>query len=266
MPAVDTLPTVGALRGGARLAALAVVVLTALVLAPALPLLPTPARHRVQRRWCRAVLAALEIRCELHGAVTFAPPGVPVLVVGNHVSWLDVIALNAVQVLRMVTRSDVRHWPVLGWVVSLAGALYIDRDRLSSLPRAVAAVTAALRGGAAVGAFPEGTTWCGRRTGRFRPAVFQAAVESRAEVRPVAVGYRLAGTGAATTAAAFVGDATLWDSLTLVARVRGLVVRLEVLAPLGPPDGDAPAVRQPRRELAAAAASAVGAAVGGVAR
>lgn len=263
MPTAGSVPSVGALRGGMRLLAAATLVAGASLTLPMWPLLTAASRRRAQRRWCRAVLAALRVRVRVRGELPLAPPRVPVLVVSNHVSWLDTIALNAVYPLRMVARSDVRDWPLVGRLVTSSGAHYLDRARLSTLPRTVAAVAGTLRRGAAVGAFPEGTTWCGRTGGWFRPAVFQAAVDAGALIRPVAVRYRLTRTGAATTVASFVGDATLWQSLQLISRVRGLRVDVQVLPTLGParpgPAGPRAGIAV-RRALAVAATRAVHAA------
>jgi 1-acyl-sn-glycerol-3-phosphate acyltransferase len=136
-----------------------------------------------------------------------------VLVVSNQVSWLDLVALGAVQPLRMVAKSEVRAWPVIGPLARRAGTVFVDRERLSTLLRTVAAVSGALAGGAAIGAFPEGTTWCGLASGRFRPAVFQAAVDTATPVRPVALRYRLTGAGT-TTVVSFVGSRSAGDRST----------------------------------------------------
>lgn len=240
---------VGAARQAWRLCAVAAVLLAGVMFAPSLLALPTPARERLLRRWFRALLAALQVRIEVIGGSRFAGRREAVLVVSNHVSWLDIAALNAVQPLRMVAKSEVAGWALIGPLSRHAGTLYVDRDRLSTLPATVAAMTLALRAGAAVGVFPEATTWCGRIGGRFRPAPFQAALDAGAAVRPVALRYRLDDTGAPTTVASFVGSATLWRSAAVVVRVRGLVVQVR-LFPTIEPAGD-------RRTLAAAAAAAV---------
>jgi 1-acyl-sn-glycerol-3-phosphate acyltransferase len=130
-----------------------------------------------------------------------------------------------------------------------AGTLFVDRERLSALPGTVAELTDALRAGSAVAAFPEGTTYCGGRGGKFRPAVFQAALDAGALVRPVALRYRLEHPGGPTTAASFVGSATLWQSVAVVAGVRRLVVEVRLLPALD--------VHSDRRALAAAASAAV---------
>ncbi|MGH4013672.1 MAG: 1-acyl-sn-glycerol-3-phosphate acyltransferase [Pseudonocardiaceae bacterium] len=135
-------------------------------------------------------------------------------------------------------------------VAPRCGTVFVDRERLSTLPQTIAAVSGALAGGAAVGAFPEATTWCGMAGGRFRPAIFQAAVETATPVRPVALRYRLAGAGI-TTVASFVGAATLCEAVVLLTGVRGLVVEVELLPVL-------PAQGVDRRALAAQAGAAVG--------
>src|SRR5437016_1315625 len=161
-------------------------------------------RERLIQTWFRRLLDAFGVRYVVHGEENLAGQGG--LFVSNHVSWLDVVALQAVRPMRVLAKTEVRSWPVIGPLAGRAGTLYIDRDRLTALPDAVHTIADALRGGAAVGAFPEGTTWCGVASGRYRPAVFQAAVDARARVRPIAMRF-LTGDGTQTTVAAFVGDA-----------------------------------------------------------
>ncbi|WP_268967007.1 1-acyl-sn-glycerol-3-phosphate acyltransferase [[Actinomadura] parvosata] len=86
--------------------------------------------------------------------------------------------------------------------------MFIDRERLMALPGAVAAVADALRAGDTVVAFPEGTTWCGRGMGGFRPAVFQAAIDAGAVVRPATLRYREG--PRPSTRACFVGTTRCW--------------------------------------------------------
>jgi len=201
-------------------------------------------REAVLRRWFRALVRAFGARLSVVGGPLFqATPGRGVLVVSNHVSWLDELAIDAVQPIRMVAKRDIRDWPVLGRLITAARTVYLDRERLSLLPGTVAELAAALREGAAVGVHAEGTTWCGLASGRYRPALFQAALDAGVPVRPVVLRYLVA--GAPTTRAAFVGSDTLVDSLRRVLRTRGLVVEVHVL------DEVAPGRAGTRRELAA---------------
>jgi 1-acyl-sn-glycerol-3-phosphate acyltransferase len=245
------------LRTAVRLVRAASVMLAGVGLAAVGPVLRDMVRERAVRTWFRWLLAAFGVRFEVYGPQRFTPDvlGAPhqrtgVLVVANHSSWLDILALNAVQPLRMVAKKEISDWAFVGTLASRAGTIYVDRERLLTLPRTVADLTGALRAGSAVGVFPEGTTWCGLASGRYRPAPFQAAVDAGVPVRPVALRYRRRD-GVPTTTAAFVGDASLWNALCRVAAARGLVVEVHVLPELtlGPaPD---------RRALAMAAEAAV---------
>jgi len=220
-----------------RMILLAVVLVGGLLLAPLL-------RGLAIRGIARAMLAVLGVRLVRRGPVL--KPGS--LLVANHVSWLDILVLAAVSPVRLVAKGEVGAWPGIGSLAGLSGAIFIDRSRPKSLPSTVAEVAAALRSGRTVAAFPEGTTFCGVNRGRFRPALFQAAVDAGAPVVPVSINYD-------STAAAFIGDDTLFDSVRRVAALRSLTVTL-VTAPALRPDTGAD-----RRSLARAAQASMG--VGG---
>jgi len=193
------------------------------------------------RTLARAMLAVLGIKLVKQGPAL--RPGS--LLAANHVSWLDILVLLAVAPVRLVAKGEVGGWPGIGALAGLSGAIFIDRSRPKALPRTVAEVTAALRAGRTVAAFPEGTTFCGANQGRFRPALFQAAIDAGAPVVPASIRYD-------TTAAAFIGDDTLFDSIRRVAALRSLTVTL-VTAPALRPTTDAD-----RRTLARAAQSSLG--------
>lgn len=195
------------------------------------------------RRWARAIVRAAGVRLRVTGPA--APTG-GVLLVANHISWLDIPLLAAVRPARMLAKAEIRQWPVAGVLTASSGALFIERDRLRALPQTVAQIAGALREGTAVVAFPEGSTWCGKAQGHFRRAVFQAALDAGVPVQPVRLHYRLAG-GAASTAPAFVGEDSLLTSVWRVVSARGLVAEAEVR------DAIAPGSHPDRRTLARAA-------------
>ncbi|MFJ8666354.1 lysophospholipid acyltransferase family protein [Streptomyces sp. NPDC093600] len=216
--------TVRPARAVARLTAGLAVVLAGVLLAPLTALLPAHVRLWWVRWWCRAVVRAFGVRIRVTGAP--APTGGPLLVVANHISWLDVPLLAAVLPGRMVAKREIRAWPVLGPLAARGGTLFIERDRLRALPGTVQEMARALTGGGRVIVFPEGSTWCGRAAGTFRPAPFQAALDAGAAVQPVRLDYRPAGP------AAFVGDDPLAASLWRIAAARGLVAELRILDPI----------------------------------
>jgi 1-acyl-sn-glycerol-3-phosphate acyltransferase len=234
-----------------RIAALAGLLLGGIGLAAVMPVLRAEGRGAAIRGWFRLLLRACGVRLVVTGNRTDDPG---TLFAANHVSWLDIPAVLAIQPVRVLAKSDVRTWPVIGQLASRAGTLFIDRRRLRRLPQTVGGIADALRGGQSVLVFPEGSTWCGRVQGRFYPATFQAAIDATAPVRPVSLRYRFAD-GTPTTAAAFVGDDPLIASIWRVVATRGLVAEVDLGAAIPPP----PPTRAPaaRRDLCVRTASAV---------
>ncbi|WP_432715565.1 lysophospholipid acyltransferase family protein, partial [Streptomyces lavendulae] len=130
----------------------------------------------------RALLAALGVRVE-DGPQEHGPPcgrRTGVLVVANHMSWLDPLVLVSIEPGVVLARHDVGRWPVIGTLARQAGTVFIDRGNPRQLPVVVATVASVLRSGRTVMFFPQATTWCTASGGRFRRAVFQAAVDAGA--------------------------------------------------------------------------------------
>jgi len=223
----------------------------AVLLLAALPLLtvPLPGGPALRRFYCGMLLRSLGVRIDVAGDPIRNLPGV--LVVSNHMSWSDVLVIGAVLPGTFVARADLVDWPLIGWAARLMNVIRIDRANLRALPEVVATVAGRLSGGRTVVAFPEGTTHCGPDRGRFRPAVFQAAVDARRPVQPLHLRYRYRD-GTVSTATAFLGADSLWASLSRVTRTRTTIAQVTVL-PLQLPDTG-------RRELAARCEQAVNAA------
>ncbi|MFC4034366.1 lysophospholipid acyltransferase family protein [Streptomyces polygonati] len=203
------------------------------------------------RRRARTLLADLDVslRCDTERLSAPAPDGrTGTLVVANHISWLDALALLAVQPATLLAKREVGQWPVIGELVRRAGTRFIDRDGLRGLPDTVRELGALLRSGESVVVFPEGTTWCSAPGGPFRRATFQAAIDAGAPVRPVTLSYEC--DGAPSTLPAYVGDGSFVASFRRVAAARGLSVRVTPHPALLPAGHD-------RRSLAALAYAAV---------
>ncbi|MFE3600954.1 lysophospholipid acyltransferase family protein [Streptomyces sp. NPDC059142] len=230
-------PATGPAAGAVRLLVGIPLVLCGALLAPLLAPLRAAVRDRLTRSWSRAVLRAFGLRITVRGAQEYAstdavaPRGAGVLVVANHISWLDIPLLATVFPGRMLAKSEIRRWPLLGALAARGGTLFVERERLRALPGAVRTLSGALGEGSRVIAFPEACTWCGREQGRFTSAVFQAAVDAGAPVRPVRITYR-APDGTPSGAPAFVGDDTLPASLWRVVSAGGLTAEITLLPPI----------------------------------
>ncbi|MFJ1755912.1 lysophospholipid acyltransferase family protein [Kitasatospora sp. NPDC088134] len=247
-------PRVGLPQRVLRLVGCLLVLVAGIAAVPLVRVLRWLPGERLARGWARLLLAALGVRVR---PIAAPGPGAGAksgsgggrdggsLVVANHISWLDILLVAAVRPGRMLAKTEVRRWPVLGPVTSWGGTIFIDRDRLRALPDTVEEIAAALRRGERVVVFPEGSTWCGRGGGRFRPALFEAAVRADVPVQPLTLRYRTA--DGPSTAPAFVGEDGLLASLWRVVSVRGLTAEVELLPQLPP------ALFPGRRRLAAAA-------------
>jgi len=151
------------------------------------------------------------------------------LMVLNHVSWLDIMAVHAVvPEARFVSKADVKSWPLVSRLVDAAGTLYLEREKKRDALRVVHALAAALAGGEVVAIFPEGTTSTGHGLLPFHANLLQAAIATSTPVQPVAMRYSDA-THPVSEAVEFVGDTGLFKSLWQTSRGDGVRVRLAFL-------------------------------------
>jgi 1-acyl-sn-glycerol-3-phosphate acyltransferase len=252
-------PMVGLLRRALRFATAIVVVFATMLASPLLLVARGQGRVRLVQLIFRGVLRAFGVRLDIRGGTDFltAPAGRGALVVNNHISWLDIVAINALRPMRALAKKEIAGWPVLGGLVRRGGSIFLDRERLTTLPATMSELADALRAGSLVSVTPEGTTWCGLASGHFTTATFQAAIDGGVPVRPIALRYRLAD-GRETSRPAFIGPESLIASLRRVAALRGLVLEVHICPEI------APGRAETRRELAALAESAVHSALGTV--
>lgn len=188
-------------------------------------LLDAAARHQWIQWWSLKTLRILGIRLQAQG--TALPAGH--LLVANHVSWLDIAAVHAVlPQARFVSKADVKHWPLVGALVEGAGTLFIERSSKRDALRVVHQTAAALQAGDCVAVFPEGTTGAGPELLPFHANLLQAAVSTGAPVLPVVLRWHEPGERF-STAARFIGDTTLVQSLWRIASARGLGIDVQVL-------------------------------------
>jgi 1-acyl-sn-glycerol-3-phosphate acyltransferase len=191
------------------------------------PSLPLDARRERIRWWSRKMLAVL--------GIDFASDGVPVrhasLLVANHISWLDIMAVHAVvPEARFVSKADVKAWPLVSRLVDAAGTLYLERERKRDALRVVHAVAEALGGGQVVAIFPEGTTSTGHGLLPFHANLLQAAIATSTPVQPVALRFADA-THAVSLAVEFIGQTSLLTSLWRTSCGEQVSVRLTFLPP-----------------------------------
>jgi 1-acyl-sn-glycerol-3-phosphate acyltransferase len=182
-------------------------------------------RQELIRWWSVKTLRILGIELQVSGRAQ--PAGQ--LLVANHVSWLDIAAVHAVlPMARFVSKSDVKHWPLIGTLVEGVGTLFIERSSKRDALRVVHQTADALKNGDCVAVFPEGTTGAGPELLPFHANLLQAAIATEARVLPVVLRWHEPGERF-STAAQFIGDTTLVQSLWRIAAARGMGIEVQIL-------------------------------------
>lgn len=233
------------LRRTVRASAIVALVLYGLAASCFLPLLRRSIRESLIRGWSTGVLRVLHVRAQLLCAQPVPTNGV---LLSNHVSWLDIIVLNALLPSRFVAKQEVRKWPVFGWLARQAGTVFVHRDRRMETGVMNDQLAELIRHGERLAIFPEGTTTEGEFVLPFRSALLDCAVKTECAVYPVAVRYRTAD-DTLDKLPAFVGDDTLGASLWRIFGQPELHVEVTIGKPLR--------AGSHRRELAAEAHAAV---------
>jgi 1-acyl-sn-glycerol-3-phosphate acyltransferase len=192
----------------------------------------TPAqRAELNRRWSIEMLRRSGMKLVVHNDEARLDAGV--LVVGNHVSWIDIYVINAWRPTPFVSKAEIRKWPVVGWLAQQLGTVFVQREKRSDAKRIMHELANRLLAGEMMCVFPEGTTTDGTSLLPFHANMFQAAVSASAPVQPICLMYEDA-RGMLSTAPAYIGDMSLNDSLDALLRAAPLTAHLYVCNPLAP--------------------------------
>ena len=170
-----------------------------------------PSQQSAQvQAWALSLLGHAGIALEIRGQ---PPITGPVLLVSNHISWLDIPVLHAARHCRFVSKSDVQDWPLIGTLATAAGTLYIERSSRRDALRMVHLMRDALQANEVLAVFPEGTTGDGRELLPFHANLLQAAVLGNAPVQPVGLRFMDQASGQISYAPSYIGDETLLGSI-----------------------------------------------------
>ncbi len=160
--------------------------------------------------WAHDLLACLAIEVAVTGKPTQRGP---MLLVANHISWLDIPMVLASGHCRFVAKAEIQHWPLIGRLARAAGTLFIARDSPRAALHVMHHMAEQLRAGEVLAVFPEGTTSNGLQLLPFHANLFQAAISADAPVQPVALQFVDASTGQISLAPCYIDDDTLFGSI-----------------------------------------------------
>ena len=209
------------------------------------PLSRPATRLWLKARWSAALLKIFGI--ELEADLQHAVPGS--LLVANHISWVDVFAVNAVLPAAFIAKEEVRHWPIFGWLARKNDTVFLrrgSRGHAKIIHREIADILAREQ---YVAVFPEGTTTDGTHLLHFHGALIQPALAAGRPVVPVAISYWETD-GTRSLAPRYDGDISLGDCTRALLGRRKLIARVSTLPALGLNGED-------RRQVALAAREAI---------
>jgi 1-acyl-sn-glycerol-3-phosphate acyltransferase len=202
------------------------------------PVLSLARRRRSKQRWSRDLLALFGVRLDSAGNVANGAR----LLVSNHISWLDIFVINAVEPAVFVSKDDILGWPLIGTLSRHTETIYLERGCHRSAHSVSQQIAAVLSSGTTVAIFPEGTTSHGECVLPFRGALLEGALRAGTPIQPLALRYTT-GAGGKTKAAAYCGTTSLLESMWAIAVAPSLRAHLIHLEPL-------PVNGQDRRMLA----------------
>jgi 1-acyl-sn-glycerol-3-phosphate acyltransferase len=221
------------------------------------PFLDRDERDRRIVRWAGQLVRIVGARVKVLGRPPMVRSG-GALIVANHVSWLDIHALHSVLPARFISKADVRHWPLIGWMAEATGTLFLERTRKSDAARMNREMADHLRAGECLSLFPEGTTSDGTDVLPFYPSLLQPAIEAEVKIWPLAIRY-LDTNGHYNPVPAYYGGTSLLESMLRVLREPLFHVELTFLPPVS-------VQGRHRRELARELESSIRAVLAGDAR
>lgn len=186
-----------------RLARLLLHIASGLLQALIYPHLKPATQNRMASHWARQFLRILNVKLRTRGSLPEVGRQPGVMIVANHISWVDILVILAVSPARFVAKAEIRTWPLLGWLSMRAGTLFIERKKRSDTLRVNQAIGKLLGEGRSVVIFPEGMTSDGGVLHHFHASLLHPVVNSEAFIQPAAIRY-LAPDGGRNTAVAYV--------------------------------------------------------------
>jgi 1-acyl-sn-glycerol-3-phosphate acyltransferase len=207
--------------------------LLALILCVAMVMLPKNVRHMLIQFWAKRLLRILKIKITLSGEVLKFLSRDSYLVVSNHISWLDIPVIFSLKPITFVSASDVRTWPIIGMLAKISGAIFVDRDRKSSLVEVIQAMNHHFKTEKqSICIFPEGITSNGYQVLPFKSNLFQSAFEANKLLLPLSIKYKE--NNVLTNRTSFHGSTTLFQSFKRVAKSNLIEVIVDIGHPVKP--------------------------------
>jgi lyso-ornithine lipid O-acyltransferase len=188
-------------------------------------------RSKLITTWLGLVARTLGVRIKSYGTALTEKT----LFVSNHISWLDILIIGSLVPVHFLSKHEVKTMPVLGWLATRAGTLYIKRGKHESASEASSEITAALNLDHNSLIFAEGKTDDGH-VKKFHSRMMQSAIDAHAMVQPVAIFFPLLNAERGRTeinpTTLFMGDTSIAESFDRIARAPYIDAEVHFLKPI----------------------------------
>ena len=188
----------------------------------------SPLGKRIIAQWMRMLADNLGLSISHEGM----PSKSPCLLVANHISWLDIIAIANLVPANFVAKADVRQWPFIGSLASVSGTLFMQRKSVAALRNSIEDISRVLSNGKHVVIFPEGTTTDGKNVLPFHSGLFKSAITAQIPIQAIAIRYSRC--AKLDRIAPFINDDNFFSHLMLLLWVHNTQVQLSFCDPIKP--------------------------------
>jgi 1-acyl-sn-glycerol-3-phosphate acyltransferase len=212
------------------------------ICAAVFPLTGAAGREQRIKQWSIRLLVLCGVRVEI-ADFTGGQSAEWALIVANHISWLDIFVINALCPCHFVAKSDIRDWPLIGWLCEKTGTIFLARGRQRDVRKIYEGLVANIQAGERIAFFPEGTTAAQGTLLPFHANLFEAAIDAKVPIQPCALRY-LDAAGNLHPAVDFTGDMTFAQSMIAILKADVVTAKLMLLPPIATSGAH-------RRELAA---------------
>lgn len=200
------------------------------------------ARERCVQIWSQCLMKTTGVKVTQEGSPILNGP---VMLTANHVSWIDIFIINSQRATSFIAKSEIRQWPVIGWLVYAVGTIFIQRGSRQAVIDINAGMDVYFNTNTCIGLFPEGTTSDGLSVLHMYSGLLEGAMNSRVPIQPVALLFTY--NGERSGRVAFIGEQTLVANIWVLLSSKNVGVTVRFLSPVTQAGEE---VLMPRQELA----------------
>lgn len=207
-------------------------------------------RDKLIRWWSKGLLWRFNIKVATFGQAP-AISNKNCMILANHISWIDIHALNSVIAVRFIAKSDINTWPIFGYLARKSGTIFINRTSRKDTARIVDTTAETLTKGHNVAFFPEGTTTDGTELAHFKSSIVQAAINAKSTIYPLALRYPKPD-GSINPKLAYAGETTMAESMMQALSTKQPVIELHFLPTIDSQSGNRQAITKQAHQAIAA--------------